>query len=1563
MKARLLIFLSIFFIKSQLQAQVNGAPSLGVGPDVVLPCNIPCLDLNAQLLQIGSTSSYGVAGIPYAPPLAFNTPNGNPVLTSGDDRWSDIIPLPFPFCFYGDTYNELKIGTNGAIKLGPAPLSNGGNHPWSFNSSVPSSNLVAAGNIFGPYHDLAPSLFQGIVPGLLQGSINWFIQGTAPNRRFIVVYNNTPQYICLNITTSSQVVLHESSNIIDVFVDSKLRCNLWNGGRAVIGIQNNTGNQGLAPPGRNTGSYNINSPEAWRFLPNGTNAYSQVEWFEQGVLVGTGATINLCPTGSNTYIAQSTFTTCTGQAIVLSDTLNVAFDQVDVSISPINSFICSGQSSTLTAVSPQATSYSWSPGGLSGQTVTVNPGSSGVYIVTATNAVNGCTATDTANISIATPQINVCNVLYVSPTGSPSAIGSQTNPLDLQTAMNLGACIGTTIKMSVGTYVTDSTIISVTSNLTLEGGFDPANNWEKTSVPGATRILRTANNVTNPTGASPRLIAVEVVGQVGFRFQDISIEVADAPSAAIDNFGISNYGLMLQSCSDYNLVRTVIESGNAGNGGIGIAGASGTNGPNGANSCGRNGGAGGGNGGNGGNGGTSTGCSPCFFGACAGPCDGSNGQSGTGASGGAGGNDGNRGVTCAAFGIFSGQHGGDGVNGGNGGNGGNGSGGLAPTFGLYFNPGIQGANGANGVIGSGGGGAGGAGGATGTSGGGGGGGGGGGTAGIGGTGGKGGGASYALFIHANGSGANITDVDLFNGNLGAGGQGAVGGIGGQGGAGGSSSTNPCSGCQNFNTGGGNGGIGGNGGAGQSGQNGLAARLYVNGTSPVISNNGANLVVTAGNNNPSNFDLAAQVVITMDDIACTDTEINFTAPASDTWAFDAGSNPASITGQNALTEYTSLGRKDVNLGIAQYIGFSNILLDAQTLPLFNTSAPLVNGVYTICVGTEVLFTASNFGLNYNFLWDLGGGAIPNTYDGLNFGNISASFNTPGTYLIQLQYETNCCGISLPGTLTLEVLETPNITAAADQEFCLGTPGGVELFVTGAPANGNILWSPNTGLSNSNQDTTVALPNITTTYTVTVSTSSGLCPSSEELTVTVIDLNLQALATDAACAVLGTIDLGVTDGSNNYSYAWSNGEITSDLSGLQPGTYEVLVTDLNNTCQDSLEVIVNAGPSALVAVDSLNQESCPETNDGSIYITASGGTPPYTFDWTTLGIITPGVLADNQTGLNPGSYSAEVTDVNGCIFIVNALILAADSFNFAIDSFQNTQCLGINDGFVRIRLDGGQNPYTYSWSNSAAVVLDNDDVIAENFAPGSYSLFVSDTRVCTDSILIEFTAPPVPSITIDTFVCAGEAYDIFGNNIVINSDTSVSDTIFDIATGCITAINVLNITFEALPVATLTASPDSIFELESTLLSVTSGFEYDWSPESTSIDASITVTPTETTTYEVVFIDNLGCNDISSVIVYVLPRDVDLKIPNAFSPNGDGVNDIFRIVNNDFFEKVVMRVYNRWGELIHTSRGTNHGWDGSYKNDKQAIDVYTYTISARSTFSGEEAQLSGNVSLIK
>lgn len=138
---------------------------------------------------------------------------------------------------------------------------------------------------------------------------------------------------------------------------------------------------------------------------------------------------------------------------------------------------------------------------------------------------------------------------------------------------------------------------------------------------------------------------------------------------------------------------------------------------------------------------------------------------------------------------------------------------------------------------------------------------------------------------------------------------------------------------------------------------------------------------------------------------------------------------------------------------------------------------------------------------------------------------------------------------------------------------------------------------------------------------------------------------------------------------------------------------------------------------------------------------------------------------------------------------------------------------------------------------------------------------------------------------------------------------------------------------------------------------------WSPsENLSCDnCLITVaSPTSNTTYTIEINVTDFCKLEKSVQIIVINK---LLIPVAFSPNGDGVNDVFRLVNAEQFDGVLMRVYNRWGELIHEGTDNNHGWDGVYKNRNQAIGAYVYYVEATNPASGEKLSLKGNVSLIR
>ncbi|HRG90195.1 MAG TPA: hypothetical protein PLW44_14310, partial [Chitinophagales bacterium] len=291
------------------QAQ-PGCPSVNAGTDVSLPCGTNCANLTANYFQAGATTSYTVGSIPYAPPFPFT--GGTQLFINDDDIWSDVITLPFTFCFYGNSFTQAVIGANGLISFDIAEALQ--YCEWSYTASIPTPGPPSAGiynnSINGAYHDIDPSVFS-FSCFCNPADINYAVVGTAPCRTFVVNFRNVPHFDCNSLQTTQQIVLYETTNVVEVYIQNKPTCNTWNDGNAVIGLQNSDGTQGITPPNRNTGPWTA-SNEAWRFTPNGASIVT-VDWFQGATQIGTGGSVSVCPTsGSNTYTARATYLPCSG---------------------------------------------------------------------------------------------------------------------------------------------------------------------------------------------------------------------------------------------------------------------------------------------------------------------------------------------------------------------------------------------------------------------------------------------------------------------------------------------------------------------------------------------------------------------------------------------------------------------------------------------------------------------------------------------------------------------------------------------------------------------------------------------------------------------------------------------------------------------------------------------------------------------------------------------------------------------------------------------------------------------------------------------------------------------------------------------------------------------------------------------------------------------------------------------------------------------------------------------------------------------------------------------------
>ncbi len=200
-----------------------------------------------------TNAQYTVAPIPHQVYAA----SANAIATN-DDMNSGTISLGFDFTFYGTTYNSVVISTNGYIAFAAAPNSFS---PFSFSNAIPNANFPVKNAVLGCFHDMNNS--NG------EGTITYAVNGTAPYRKFVLLYDNQSQFVCNVAKSSFQVILYETLNIVDVQIIEKEACPNWNGGNTVIGVIDSTGLDATAPTGRNTGSWST-TEEGWRFQP--TNA-------------------------------------------------------------------------------------------------------------------------------------------------------------------------------------------------------------------------------------------------------------------------------------------------------------------------------------------------------------------------------------------------------------------------------------------------------------------------------------------------------------------------------------------------------------------------------------------------------------------------------------------------------------------------------------------------------------------------------------------------------------------------------------------------------------------------------------------------------------------------------------------------------------------------------------------------------------------------------------------------------------------------------------------------------------------------------------------------------------------------------------------------------------------------------------------------------------------------------------------------------------------------------------------------------------------------------------------
>ncbi len=470
------------------------------------------------------------------------------------------------------------------------------------------------------------------------------------------------------------------------------------------------------------------------------------------------------------------------------------------------------------------------------------------------------------------------------------------------------------------------------------------------------------------------------------------------------------------------------------------------------------------------------------------------------------------------------------------------------------------------------------------------------------------------------------------------------------------------------------------------------------------------------------------------------------------------------------------------------------------------------------------------------------------------------------------------------------------------------------------------------------------------------------------------------TDAICNGdnSATASADFVNATGTVTYQWTGGLTGANLTGLTAGIYEVTATDANG-CEltGSVTVTEPAAPVLNVAVT----DAVCFGGDGSVTANPTVGTPPYIYQWSNG-------AGDFQTiALPAGSYTVTASDASFCnqigTFTVN------EPVGMTIQVQQNdVNCYGESTGNITLNVSGGAGaPFTYVWNPNVSATQS-----AQNLAAGDYDFTVADAENCTITQTVTILEPDLLSVA--ETAADVSCYGFTDGEISINATGGTPGYTFALSTGpqntnglftglgvgsytvTITDANncsdIVTATISGDDEVLLSVTPDpvQVYEGESAELQTTTNqfgnIVYLWSPGdglSCTDCADPVFSGSNSGIYSVTVINEQGCTGNYSLNVEVV-SDIAIFVPNAFTPNGDGVNDDWQIFGNVIgIENIAVLVFNRWGEKVFESTDINFAWDAVYKGKILLPDVYVYHIRIDWKSNRPSSNLKGSVTLMK
>ncbi len=530
----------------------------------------------------------------------------------------------------------------------------------------------------------------------------------------------------------------------------------------------------------------------------------------------------------------------------------------------------------------------------------------------------------------------------------------------------------------------------------------------------------------------------------------------------------------------------------------------------------------------------------------------------------------------------------------------------------------------------------------------------------------------------------------------------------------------------------------------------------------------------------------------------------------------------------------------------------------------------------------------------------GGTAPFTYS----WNSTPAQNTQtalslvhGTYNVTITDANHC---SVTGTAIVAIQNPTWLPTAATQSnvACFGGSNGAVSAAINNSGSSTFNYSWNTSPVQNSQ---LASNLPAGTYTCTITDNNGCILTTTANVSQPAQLNSSVTTVPTMCTgSVGYSTAIISGGTAPYSYLWNTtpAQTTNVAINLAPGQYAVTITDAHN-CTTSSTATVLVNTVALQITPSVANSACGGPSGAISVASVFPNSPPFTYAWVT------GQTTQSINNLSPGVYVVSVTDNNGCTGQLSVPVNINTSLPVSI-SASNDFCNKAQGSATATSL--GNPPYQYQWNTLAPQTTQT----ASNLPAGNYMVHVTDAYNCTDSVVVTITNQN--DLFTSSFNTHGDLFAQEGIAINVNTNAGWNFTNGYLSDG--TPINNLNMNH-------VFAEAGDYFA-----------------------------------TYY--FLSAHGCKD--SVTYQLHVKDyMTLFIPNAFTPDYDGKNDIFK-AEGTLINTFEMYIYDNWGNLIIKLDDITKGWDGKYKGQPAPIGTYVYSGTVIDSF-GKQNDFQGQINLIR